>query len=99
MCPNESDRSIVVLTQHSPTALDEADDPNHVTDDAQIRSAFTTDLSTMLDYSTGEALGVWALPFRLRPIRPANHEKSRGQPEGVSEIGAADFVCMQSPGR
>ena len=43
---SEPHRSIVVFTHHSPTALEAADDRSHIQDDAQIRSAFTTDLSS-----------------------------------------------------
>lgn len=56
---NEPHRSIVVLTHHSPTALEEADDPKHIKDDAQIRSAFTTDLSDQLCWTTPQ-VRLWA---------------------------------------
>jgi len=56
---NEPHRLIVVLTHHSPTALEEADDPKHVKDDAQIRSAFTTDLSDQLCWTTPQ-VRLWA---------------------------------------
>ncbi|CAD6565105.1 MAG: hypothetical protein ASARMPREDX12_005692 [Alectoria sarmentosa] len=56
---HEPHRSIVVFTHHSPTTLDEADDPNHVKDDAQIRSAFTTDLSSQPCWTTPQ-VKLWA---------------------------------------
>lgn len=41
----EPARSIVILTHHSPTVLEAANDPRHLRDDAQVHSAFATDLS------------------------------------------------------
>ncbi|KAL8992530.1 MAG: hypothetical protein Q9169_007029 [Polycauliona sp. 2 TL-2023] len=45
-CASEDpNRSIVIFTHHSPTVAEAANDPRHVRDDAQIQSAFVTDLS------------------------------------------------------
>ncbi|MBE3047446.1 metallophosphoesterase, partial [Candidatus Bathyarchaeota archaeon] len=45
MSRDEKDRTIVVLTHYSPTALPEANDPEHVEDSRGVQSAFVTDLS------------------------------------------------------
>ncbi|TVY89183.1 Uncharacterized protein LAWI1_G005617 [Lachnellula willkommii] len=42
---HEPHREILVFTHHSPTLLEEANDPRHLDDAAQVRSAFVTDLS------------------------------------------------------
>lgn len=41
---NEPYRSVVVLTHYSPTAVSEANDPEHVEDSRGVQSAFVTDL-------------------------------------------------------
>ncbi|TVY49169.1 Uncharacterized protein LOCC1_G000959 [Lachnellula occidentalis] len=42
---HEPQRKILVFTHHSPTLLEDANDPRHLDDAAQVRSAFVTDLS------------------------------------------------------
>ncbi|TVY41381.1 Uncharacterized protein LSUB1_G003254 [Lachnellula subtilissima] len=42
---HEPRRKILVFTHHSPTLLEHANDPRHLDDAAQVRSAFVTDLS------------------------------------------------------
>ena len=55
----EPKRTIVVLTHYSPTVLAQASDLRHVRDDTQIRSAFTTDLSSQVCW-TSQAVKLWA---------------------------------------
>ena len=54
----EPHRSIVVFTHHSPTVLQVANDPNHVQDLSQVRSAFVTDLSGETCWTTDQ-VKVW----------------------------------------
>ncbi|TVY27617.1 Uncharacterized protein LHYA1_G003867 [Lachnellula hyalina] len=42
---HEPHRKILVFTHHSPTLLEDANNPRHLDDAAQVRSAFVTDLS------------------------------------------------------
>lgn len=55
----EPHRSIVILTHHSPTALEAANDPRHVQDYIQIQSAFVTDLSDQICWKSPQ-VRLWA---------------------------------------
>ena len=56
---DEPQRSIVVLTHHSPTALAAANHPRHVQDHTQVQSAFITDLSDQICW-TNPQVKLWA---------------------------------------
>ena len=56
---NEPQRSIVVLTHHSPTASEAANDPRHVQDHTQVQSAFVTDISDQVCWRNPQ-VKVWA---------------------------------------
>ncbi|KAI9844809.1 MAG: hypothetical protein M1837_005227 [Sclerophora amabilis] len=56
---DEPDRSILVLTHHSPTWLDAANDPKHIKDTAQVRSAFATDMSDKVCWTSAQ-VRLWA---------------------------------------
>ena len=56
---NEPDRSIVVFTHHSPTKLAAANDPRHLSDYAEVQSAFSTDLSDQICW-TSLRVKLWA---------------------------------------
>ncbi|KAI6507435.1 hypothetical protein MCOR04_001158 [Pyricularia oryzae] len=51
-------RSAVVLTHHSPTMLPKANDPDHLEDDRGVQSAFATDLSAEVCW-TSPCVRVW----------------------------------------
>ena len=55
----EPDREIMIFTHHSPTVLDEANDPTHKADPSGVGSAFATDLSTELCW-TSPLVKLWA---------------------------------------
>jgi len=55
----EPHRSIIILTHHSPTMLEAANDPGHVKDLAGVRSAFVTDLSDQVCW-TSLQVKLWA---------------------------------------
>ena len=59
LAQEEPHRSILVFTHFSPTALGDANDPKQVQDEAQIRSAFTTDLSDQVCWTTPQ-VELWA---------------------------------------
>ena len=52
-------RKIVVFTHHSPTVLEAANNPEHLKDVAQVRSAFVTDLSDQLCWNSA-SVRLWA---------------------------------------
>lgn len=55
----ESHRAIVILTHYSPTTLPEANDPDHLEDDRGVQSAFATDLSGEVCW-TSPSVRLWA---------------------------------------
>lgn len=55
----EPHRSIIIFTHHSPTMLEAANDPGHVKDLAGVRSAFVTDLSDQVCW-TSLQVKLWA---------------------------------------
>lgn len=94
---NEPDRSIVVLTHHSPTALDEADDPNHVKDGAQIRSAFTTDLSSQPCWTTPQ-VKLWAFGhthFNCDLFDPQTQKRVVANQKGYRKSESLNFSGSQ----
>ena len=56
---SEPHRSVVVLTHYSPTTSKEANDPRHMQDNSQVHSAFVTDLSAQLCW-TSPQVKLWA---------------------------------------
>ena len=56
---NEPHRSIVVLTHHSPTTLEAANDPRHMQDRIGVQSAFVTDISEQICW-TSPQVKLWA---------------------------------------
>lgn len=56
---NEPERSIVILTHYSPTLEAKANDPRHLKDDSNVRTAFMTDLSNEPCWNS-PAVGLWA---------------------------------------
>ena len=90
---HEPHRSIVVLTHHSPTALEEADDPKHVRDDMQIRSAFTTDLSDQICWKNPK-VKLWAFGhthFNFDIVDPLTGKRIVANQKGYSKEGPFDF--------
>jgi hypothetical protein len=55
----EPHRKIVVFTHHSPTMLEAANDPRQLQDVAQVRSAFVTDLSDQVCWTSANVM-LWA---------------------------------------
>lgn len=55
----EPQRSIVVLTHHSPTMTETANDPRHLQDSSEVQSAFATDLSNQVCW-TSPQVKLWA---------------------------------------
>ena len=55
---NEPHRSIVILTYHSPMALERANDPRHLQDHTQVQSAFVTNLSDQVCW-TNPRVKLW----------------------------------------
>jgi hypothetical protein len=56
---HEPHRSVVVFTHHSPSVLKAATNPKHITDSAQVRSAWITDLSDQVCW-TSPQVRLWA---------------------------------------
>lgn len=56
---SEPGRTIVIFTHHSPTLLEAATDPIHTGDSAQVTSAFATDLSKEICWSSAQ-VKLWA---------------------------------------
>jgi len=56
---SEPQRSVVVFTHHSPTLLEDANNPRHLIDAADVRSGFVTDLSAEMCWRS-EAVELWA---------------------------------------
>ena len=56
---HEPHRNIVVFTHHSPTMLEAANDPRQLQDVAQVRSAFVTDLSDHVCWTSAN-VRLWA---------------------------------------
>ena len=56
---DEPHRSIVIFTHHSPTTLEAANNPGHLKDSAQVRSAFTTDVSDQVCWASTQ-VRLWA---------------------------------------
>jgi hypothetical protein len=56
---HEPHRKIVVFTHHSPTMLEAANDPRQLQDVAQVRSAFVTDLSDQICWTSAN-VRLWA---------------------------------------
>lgn len=52
----EPHRNIVIFTHHSPTMLEAANDPRHLKDSAEVRSAFVTDLSNQGCWKSGSVV-------------------------------------------
>jgi Calcineurin-like phosphoesterase len=59
MMEKEPERTIIIFTHHSPTLLDEANDPMHKDDLAQASSAFATDLSRETCWTSAQ-VKLWA---------------------------------------
>jgi Calcineurin-like phosphoesterase len=55
----EPHRRVVIFTHHSPTIQKEANDPRHLTDEHQVRSAFCTDLSNEICWTSPQVV-LWA---------------------------------------
>ena len=90
---HEPHRSIVALTHYSPTVLEEADDPKHVKDNYQIRSAFSTDLSDQLCW-TNPQVKLWAFGhthFNCDMIDPQTKKRIVGNQKGYWKAESLSF--------
>lgn len=94
---NEPHRSIVVLTHHSPTALEAANDSKHIEDGNQIRSAFTTDLSDQPCW-TSPQVKLWAFGhthFNCDVIEPQTKKRIVCNQKGYKKAESLDFSASK----
>lgn len=100
----EPERAIIIFTHHSPTLLEEANDPMHQDDPAQARSAFATDLSRETCW-TNRQVKLWAFGHthfncdfvdQLTKKRVLTNQKGYRRAENVS-FDAAKTVQVETP--
>ena len=89
----EPQRAIVVLTHYSPTAVALANDIRHIRDDAQVRSAFMTDLSTQICW-TSHRVKLWAFGhthFNCDIQDPQTKKRIVANQKGYRKTESLDF--------
>jgi Calcineurin-like phosphoesterase len=100
----EPERTIIIFTHHSPTLLEEANDPVHKDDPAQAHSAFATDLSSEPCW-TSPQVKLWAFGHThfncdfvdaLTKKRVFTNQKGYRRAENVT-FDAAKTVQVETP--